>query len=84
MRAGRFRLYPLEGIVDTKGWILFVMLAATGESVEVGPQPDCVTTARAWMKEAKAWEVRSGVNPASMWVCVPPWVAHERVQLVAR
>lgn len=70
--------------MDTNGWILVVMLAANGESVELGPQPDCVTAARAWMKEARAWETRSGVEPGSMWVCVPPWLERERVQLVTR
>lgn len=57
---------------NTKGWTLIVMLATATNAVELGPQSDCVKAARAWMKEARAWEARSGVEPGSMWECVPP------------
>ncbi len=66
---------------DTKGWILYVMLATSGGSIEIGPKPDCVAAAREWMKEARAWEARSNLEPGSMWVCVPP---RTQVRLVSR
>lgn len=59
--------------MDTKGWILMVLLTH-GVRADLGPQQDCVQAARAWMHEARAWERRSGMPQDAMWVCVPPEV----------
>lgn len=57
--------------MNTTGWFLVVLLTS-GVRADLGPQEDCVAVAREWMKEAQAWEVRTGVPPDAMWACIPP------------
>lgn len=66
----------------TAQWTLILMLAH-GLRVDLGPQADCVGVAQEWMHAARAWELRSGVEPAAMWACIPPDVAY-RLERVSR
>ena len=57
--------------MDTKGWILMVLLTHDVRA-DLGPQRDCVRSAIVWMREAQAWERRTGAPQDAMWACVPP------------